>query len=113
MGKFHSMGMGASPNLADRQSFASGPSRVSMGNLPGADCQDAAAKQAAQYRLFMQFQQQQAAPNGNEGLQSESEAKQQANNASSGDATTSKRKDHDDDAENGPAKKPKTGFVAN
>ena len=55
----------------------------------------------------MQFQQHQATTKENEGLQSESEAKQQANNASFGDVAALKRKNNDDDTENGPAKKSK------
>ena len=82
-----------------------------MGNLPGADYQGSAPTQA-QFHEFLQFKQQQAVAKEKAGLQSESEANQQASNASSGDVEASKRKDHDDAQENGPAKKPRTGFVA-
>ena len=100
MGRSRSLGMGVSPLLDDRQSFASGQSRVSMGALPSADYQGSTTSQA-QFHEFLQFRQQQAEKAG---LQSESEAKQQASNASSGDSAASKRKNHGDDAENGPAK---------
>ena len=83
-----------------------------MGNLLGADYQGATSEQA-QFRTFQRFQQKQATTKANQRLQSESEANLQSSNASSGDVEASKRKDQDDAAENGSAKKPRTGFVAN
>ena len=61
MATSQSMGMGVSPihglsgvdGADDRHSFASGPSRMSMGSLPGADYQGLASTQA-QFHEFIQ-----------------------------------------------------------
>ena len=51
MARSQSLGMGASPQLDDRRSFASAQSRMSMSTLPGADYQGAISEQA-QYQKF-------------------------------------------------------------
>ena len=81
-----------------------------MSTLPGADYQGAIS--AEQFQQFQQYQQQEAAAKAQAGLQSASQANQQASNPSSGEAEASKRKDHDGAQENAPAKKPKTGLIA-
>ena len=110
MARSQSMGMGASPQFVDRQSIASGQSRLSLSNLPGPDYQGALSAQDA--REFQQYQQEKAAAKAQEALQSASQANKQARNPSSGDADAPKRKDQEDAQENGPAKKARTGFVA-
>ena len=80
-----------------------------MGSLPGADYQGAASEQA-QFREFQRYQQKRAIEDASQRCQQQSEANIQSSNASSGNVGASKRKDQDDAAENGSAKKPRTGF---
>jgi hypothetical protein len=111
MGRSQSLGMGASPQLGDRQSFASAQSHMSMSALPSADYQGAIT--AEQFHEFKQYQQQAATAKAQASLQSPSQANQQASNPSSGEAQALKRKDQDKAQEQDPAKKAKTGVVVN